>query len=316
MGDAGFEGLPAGNGYLYDPTGSAWAFSGSAGASSGVSGNGSGFTSGNPAAPQGTQVAFLQRKGTITQAVSGWSAGSYSISFDAARRANFGGVEDFEVLVDGVVAGTFRPATTAYQGYTTASFTVAAGSHTIEFLGLNTAGGDDTDFLDAVSVAAAGSGPANSGTAAGDASFEDVVTGDDRYRYAPVGSPWVFSVYAGVAGNGSGFTSGNPAAPQGTQVAFLEGKASITQSVAGWSAGSHTISFDAAQRGNDGVSNEDFEVLIDGKVVGTFKPATTTYQGYTTASFTVTAGAHTIEFLALDTAGGNNTALLDNVTLI
>ena len=120
---------------------------------SGVSGNASAFTSGNPTAPQGTQVGYLQKNGSITQSVSGWANGSYAISFDAAQRGNHGtSVEDFEVLLDGTVVGTFNPSSTSYQVYTTSTFTVTAGSHTIEFLGLDTAGGDNTAFLDAVTV--------------------------------------------------------------------------------------------------------------------------------------------------------------------
>ncbi|MGA7498407.1 MAG: MBG domain-containing protein, partial [Isosphaeraceae bacterium] len=152
VGDAGFETPSVGNGYQYDPPGTAWTFSGSSPSGSGVAGNNSAFTSGNPAAPQGTQVAFLQEHGTITQSVAGWSAGTYTISFYAAQRANYG-VQNFEVLVDGSVVGTFTPTTTTYLTYSTSPFTVAAGPHTIEFFGLDTAGGDHTVFLDAVSVA-------------------------------------------------------------------------------------------------------------------------------------------------------------------
>ena len=68
--------------YQYRPTGSAWSFSGSAG----LAGNGSDFTSGNPNAPQGSQVAFLQETGSISQAVNFAAAGSYLISFSAAQR--------------------------------------------------------------------------------------------------------------------------------------------------------------------------------------------------------------------------------------
>jgi hypothetical protein len=120
-----------------------------------VTGNNSGFTSGNPPAPQGSQVAFLQGMGTITQAIAGWAAGSYTISFDAAQRGNYGGVEDFEVLVDGNVVGTYKPGSTSYQVYTTSTFTVTAGTHVIKLLGINTAGGDDTDLIDAISIASA-----------------------------------------------------------------------------------------------------------------------------------------------------------------
>ncbi len=151
--------------------------------------------------------------------------------------------------------------------------------------------------------------------AVGDSGFETVQVGAGKFAYDPAGSAWTFTGPAGISANGSGFTSGNPAAPQGTQVAFVQEKGSFTQSVAGWAVGSYAISFDAARRGNAGKSVEDFEVLVDGYVVGTFKPTGTSYQTYTTAAFTVTAGAHTIEFLGLDTAGGDNTAFLDDVAV-
>ena len=52
-------------------------------------------------------------------------------------------------------------------------------------------------------------------------------------------------------------------------------------------------------------------MLVDGMVVGTFTPSGTSYQSYSTAAFTVTAGSHTIAFQGLDTAGGDNTAFVD-----
>jgi uncharacterized protein YlbG (UPF0298 family) len=313
--DSGFETVSVGNGFAIDPTGSAWTFSGVAGNGSGVAGNNSPFTSGNPNAPQGTQVGYIQAQGSITQSVPGWAAGSYTLSFDAAQRGNNGtSVEDFEVLLDGTVVGTFEPTTTSYQVFTTGPFTVTAGSHVIEFLGLDSAGGDNTVFLDAVSVAVSTS----TVPTVGDSGFETVNVGNS-FAIDPTGSAWTFSGIAGngsgVAGNNSPFTSGNPNAPQGTQVGYIQAQGSITQSVSGWAAGSYTLSFDAAQRGNNGTSVEDFEVLIDGVIVGTFKPTGTSYQLYTTATFTVTAGAHTIEFLGLDTAGGDNTVFLDAISI-
>ena len=131
------------------PTGSAWSFSGAAG----LAGNGSGFTSGNPNAPQASQVAFLQETGTISQAVNFAAAGTYQISFSAAQRANFGtSNEKVQVLVDGTVVGTITPASTSYATYTTASFNVTAGSHTITFVGVDPSGADYTAFLDQVSI--------------------------------------------------------------------------------------------------------------------------------------------------------------------
>ena len=53
----------------------------------------------------------------------------------------------------GSVEGTFTPSSTSYQSYATAAFTVTtAGPHTITFQGLDSAGGDNTVFLDAVTI--------------------------------------------------------------------------------------------------------------------------------------------------------------------
>ena len=150
----------------------------------------------------------------------------------------------------------------------------------------------------------------------GDPGFEQVVVGAGHFQYDPTGSPWAFSGSSGISGNNSGFTWGNPPAPQGSKVAFLQETGSFTQTVADWAAGSYVLTFDAAQRGNFGVSQQNFNVLIDGNIVGTFTPSGTSYQGYSTAVFTVTtAGPLTITFQGLDSAGGDNTAFIDGVSV-
>jgi len=149
-----------------------------------------------------------------------------------------------------------------------------------------------------------------------DAGFESPSVGAGAfgdYAYGPAGTPWTYAGQAGVAGNGSGFTVGNPAAPEGSQVAFLEAAGSAAQSVAGWSAGSYVVSFQAAQRSNYQPSREDFAVTVDGQTVGTFTPGSGSYATYATAAFAVGAGSHTVGFVGLDTAGGDNTALIDAV---
>ena len=49
--------------------------------------------------------------------------------------------------------------------------------------------------------------------------------------------------------------------------------------------------------------------------MGTFTPGSASYTAYTTASFTVTAGSHTIRFVGLDPDGQDNTAFIDQVFL-
>ncbi|MBK7743710.1 MAG: fibronectin type III domain-containing protein [Betaproteobacteria bacterium] len=55
----GFEAPPLAGGFQYAPGGVGWVFSGN----TGITGNGNAFTSGNPAAPEGVQVAFVQQGG-------------------------------------------------------------------------------------------------------------------------------------------------------------------------------------------------------------------------------------------------------------
>src|SRR5262249_37057964 len=92
----------------------------------------------------------------------------------------------------------------------------------------------------------------------------------------------------------------------------------FSQTVNGWAAGTYQISFQAAQRAGN---NQNFEVLIDNGtkssplVLQTFGPTGTGYQTYTTPAFNVAAGSHTITFKGLDDATGDNTALIDSVSV-
>jgi hypothetical protein len=134
------------------------------------------------------------------------------------------------------------------------------------------------------------------------------------FQYNPGGTPWTFDFGSGVAGNGSGFTAGNPNAPEGTQVAFLQATGSFSQTAA-FAAGTYTLNFMAAQRGNVQDSSQTFQVLLDGNVIGTFTPGGTTYTAFS-ASFTVAAGNHTIKFAGTNPNGGDNTAFIDQLQIL
>jgi hypothetical protein len=105
-----------------------------------------------------------------------------------------------------------------------------------------------------------------------------------------------------------------PQRPQGNQVAFLQGSGSFSQAI-NLAAGTYSISFLAAQRGNGNASSQTFAVLVDGYTVGTFTPQDTTYRSYTTPTFTASAGPHTVTFIGLNSNGGDNTAFIDGVTI-
>jgi RHS repeat-associated protein len=287
------------------PRGSAWSFTGTAG----VAGNGSGFTTGNPAAPDGSQVLYLQMTGSATQTISDWQAGTYVISLKAAKRANHGGTNNFRVQVDGQTVATITPSGTTYGTYTTASFTVTAGAHTITLAGLNTvSGGDSTAFVDDIRVIQAAEGIA-------DVSFEQPDLAEPSYAYTPAGSPWSFAGTAGVATNGSDFTSGNPPAPSGNQVLFLQLTGLATQTITDWQAGTYVISLKAAKRANAGGNNE-IRVLVDGQVISTLQPLSTNYETLTTAPFSVSAGTHWITLAGVNGSTPGNTVFVDDVVIL
>ena len=302
--DSGFEDNPqfSGSRYLYNPGGTAWTFAGQ----SGLTGNNTGFTNGNPNAPEGQQVAFLQNQGTISQTFTNPTAANFQLNFQAAQRGGYGSVQSFQMLVDGKVVGTFVPGKTSYQSFTTTSFPLSVGTHTVVFQGL--ASGDATDFLDAVNFV-----QAFPTSTFADAGFEDFPQGGG-YLYNPAGTAWTFAGQSGLTGNNTGFTNGNPNAPEGQQVAFLQNQGAISQSFTVAAAGNYQISLLAAQRGGYG-SVQSFQVLVDGTGVGTFTPGSTSYLSQTTSVFPLSVGTHTFVFQGLN-ASGDATDFLDAVNLV
>ncbi len=263
-------------------------------------GNSSAFTAGNPAAPQGTQVAFLQNRGRITQTVANFAAGSYTISFrppngpTTARRTR--------PSRSSSTAPSSAPSTPPAPptGTSRPTFTVAAGSHTISFVGMGPVGGDNTAFLDIVTIATATTpGHADGGRRGLRERPEGPAVGL-RLRPDRLGLDLHRSgrrlrqqqrLHRGQPRRTPGHPGRLPAEP-GT----------ITQTVASFAAGSYTISLSPRQRANYGTSNETFQVLVDGTVVGTFNPPSTSYASLHTSTFTVAAGGHTISFVGMGSA--------------
>ena len=230
--------------------------------------------------------------------------GGYNISFLAAQRGNYqSAAQQIEVLVDGSVVGTATPGYTNYNIYQTMNFQATAGPHTIEFLGLNSAGGDVTAFIDDIVL-----GPAEDGItqnsaqlpendAITDGGFEVPAQPTNGMQIDPEGTPWTYSGIAGVSYNNSAFTTittgGNNVipnglqnvAPSGLQVGFIKNDASISQAVY-LDAGLYNVTLEAAQRFNYQSQPQQIEVLVDGvpvsviTPVATYIPATNTDGGH------------------------------------
>jgi hypothetical protein len=246
--------------------------------------------------------------GSVSQTLS-LPAGTYTLDFLAAQRENYNhGGQTLQVSVDGTPVGSgITPAGSNYALYGSATFTVSSGTHTIAITGTNPQGGDNTAILDDMSVQ-----PVVTGQLA-DPDFSAVDAALNAWEYAPSGSPWAFIGTAGVSGNGSAITGGNPAAPQGSQAAFVQGTGSLSQ-VVNLSAGSYTLAFSAAQRENYNHGGQTLQVSVDGTPIGSgITPAGTNYTSFSSISFTVGAGVHTITIQGLNPAGGDNTALIDEV---
>ena len=180
--------------------------------------------------------------------------------------------------------------------------------HTIQFLGLNPAGGDNTAFVDEVAITAQTQLDQRRQFRGAGTGREHLPVRAHRFGLAVLrrgrgGQQW------------QRFTSSNPNAPDGTQVAFVQGNGSMSQSLY-LDAGTYSLSFLAAQRGGSSqLHYQEFQVLVDGVQVGSITPASTSYFSYQTPSFTVTAGVHTVQFLGLNPAGGDNTAFIDQVQI-
>ncbi len=140
-------GIGGGN-FRYNPTGASWAFSGASPSGSGIVANGSGF--GSPSAPHGTQAAFLQQSGTFSQTLSGLIPGdAYTLTYLAAQRS--GNQQTWDVKINGNVIQSNSDGSAGFTSYS-ANFVATAATQTLAFVGTNLNGGDNTVFIDNVSI--------------------------------------------------------------------------------------------------------------------------------------------------------------------
>ena len=207
--------------------------------------------------------------------------------------------------------GTINPVNILYGSYQTSTFTtVASGSYTIKFIGVDPLGGDNTVFIDQVTLSA---------NAITDGSFETPALATGAVQFGPAsGSPWQFSTTAGVARNGSNFIYGNPNAPGGNEVGIIEGNGSMSQTV-NLVAGEYNVSFQATQRANGQTHNQQIEVVIDpgqaDSQVRFDRPLRHQLSTLRDVELHGYAGFHTIEFVGTSPQGSTSTALIDEVAL-
>jgi hypothetical protein len=150
-----------------------------------------------------------------------------------------------------------------------------------------------------------------------DNSFESHVTGSFVYGPGISGTAWTFDSSSGLSNVTGGFNVG--AIVDGNQCAFIQGGVSgstIYQSVSGIPAGIYTISWYQRQRPSGNASTQTFNLLVDGGVINSYDPTVyVTFLTVTSSQFHVAGGSHEIRFTGTNTHGGDNTILLDLVTV-
>lgn len=144
-----------------------------------------------------------------------------------------------------------------------------------------------------------------------DASFENVPA--NTYTYNPSGSAWTFNGGSGLAQNNSPWFE--PVAADGSQAAFLQDVAAISQDVSGFKLGDeYQLSFYAVQRA--GYTNNDITVSVDGNALETITPASySEFTQYITPEFTATSDIQTISFSTLGVPCDDSDSVIDMVSV-
>jgi len=322
--DYGFESPAVANGaFDLAPTGSGWTFSNSGQSNSGILGPSSSL----PAAPQGTQEAYIQSSGSISHALSSSVSGVWTVTFYAC-----GGLSDIEgvnVSIDSTKIGTVTPSSqSSYSSFTYLTTSVlSSGSHTLTFAGTNNAlsgmflddvqvsvgppsappaptGLSATAGVNSVSLnwsASAGAASYNvyQGAVSGGENLVPIATGVSVTSYSNTGltngSPYFYKVVAVNPAGKSGYSNEASATPQiaapaaPTYLSAMPGNAEVALS---WTASPSAASYNVYQGESAGGES-----------------ATPIATGITTASYTSTGLTNSTAYfykVAAVNAGGTS----------
>jgi YD repeat-containing protein len=266
----------------------------------------------------GNQLAFLQagpQPAVITLSVTGLTAGAaYRIGFRIGQR---GGYSPVPVTVSyrnaaagspAVALGTYTPASAAFAATVTPAFVAGESNGFVTFTGI-AAATDIATGLDAVTVMPLSVSP----PAVANASFEAPAVAD--YVYVPTAA---FSNLAGVARARGAW--GFAAAPDGAQVAFLQGTgAAVKVALSGLAPGaSYRVRFRLAARGGNSGTILDLAYQDSGAAgtaaLGTFAPAGPAFAERTSATFAAAGTTGTLSFTARP-IDGDQTSFVDLVVV-
>lgn len=303
--DPSFETPDVGSTYVSHPSAAGLTFTGDAG----IAGNGSGLA---PPAIDGRQVGILRSvsgsPASITFSLSDLTAGaSYAVRFFAAVKP--GQACAPSIAFNGTTLNTSQVTSQSFWPILSRIFTVptTANSGTLTFTYAGAPGAVVTCAIDMVAVL-----PVLPATVS-DPSFE-VPDQGAGFTYQPNVAGVSFANNSGIAGNGSDF--GFQDAPDGHQVAFLQGGASqIAINVSGvdpnpsgpYPGVLYAVQFFIAQRPGYGIN--PITVAIDGTQIGTFTPSSTNFTPVTSLWFEPNRANFTLTFSGTNSTGDTGTAI-------
>jgi cell surface hyaluronidase len=287
--DGGFESPAIGPGQVVqNPASPVWTFTGT----SGYAANGSLFAA--PAAPDGTQLLYLLGDSAVSQSFVA-STGRYRIAFKAAQRIDNN--QSFALSMDAAQISLVNPSSTNFQDFAY-DIDLTAGTHTLNLQGQ--VAGNSAVFLDSFQIQPIGY--------VAQGGFDQPAIPPQTYVPAPTPSAWNFTGLAGIAANGSPL--GTPLAVSGTQVLYITGTSTVSQTLTNLPAARMRLSLQAAQIDN---GSQAIKVLIDSAEVGTIKPTSAQFSTFTFDALKLSAGSHTLSFVGQTTGG---TVLIDDIRLL
>ena len=276
------------------------------------------------AAHTGTQVAFIQQGGTISQLLAGFDpTKTYSVTYFVSERGQASASTTTSVSLGGT---SFNypdtiVKTDKFRRVVSGPLTVSGASSTLTITSAN-GPNDDSLLIDTVSVTRAAPAVTNGGF---EAPVQPTTNGNTRYELANgvgggtlTGAVWNFQGTSGISRNGSDYQAGAPAvlAPEGSQVGLLIGQNQFSTTVTGFEPGvSYSLSFEALGRTSTLGPNE-IRVLLNGTPLEfadatSITPSQATWGTFTTDSFTTTGGSFDLSFVGL--TAGDKATFLDDV---
>jgi hypothetical protein len=259
--------------------------------------------------PDGTRVGFQQGAGTLSQAISGLTAGKrYWIQFYYDARGCCGGAIDISVRWNGTELVKINTVTASSAGapykFRNVPFDATTATGTLSFV--TTVTGDATVDYDAVSIVQRDLGNATVVNPGFEASGDSTA--------APYAG-WITTGTVGLNRSGGVFAN-NGMIPEQDHVIYLQGQnSSAKQTVSGLVPGeNYTVSAAVNARTSN---TPTLRITAQGTVISEASVTavgTSAAYGVRTANFTAPASSVLLEFT--QTAAGDQTVLLDNVKVL